>query len=1800
MKRYFNFSSFAASLVLSLLTTASARADVVINEFSAAASDRLLLRDEGGYPQLGMTVPWYAPSYDDSQWDSGPAPFGFGSFAGITLGVNTSAKMQGQVPSLYLRHEFEVLPSDVARIGQLRLTVRYNDGFIAFLNGVEFARRNMGHPGMFAYHDQCAFNPNSGEATEIITFSADSVSLEEGVNTLCFQVHNSALSGTHSTSLLLMADLLGLWRGITIPLVAPSAEWRYFAGGVEPSGGLVDYGLLQEQPFQVAWALPGFDDAAWPETPGPLGFDRSSDYVLGTNLVAAMYGIAASVYGRTRFSATASEAAGALPLELEIDYDDAIIVFLNGVEVARRNIGAANTITPHSELAAGGHNANGDGGGSVTGREEFIQLPAANTLLRTGINVLAVQVHNSSLTSSDLIGRATLRTTGAAARVLAAPEDSCRFFVGVREPVAVEPDDDSDVTTDEPDPETDWIELHNSGGSAVDLSGWSLTDSADSPRKWLFPVGTVIEADGYLVIMADGFESGPPDGASYLHAGFKLDREGEYLALINSNGVAVSEISPAYPEQSPFYSYARTAEGHYAYCRPATPGGFNSGEFYARITQPPIFSHAGGRYAGAVTLQLGAPDAEAQIRYTTDGSEPSAVNGAVYSAPLPVALHTVVRARCIREGEIPSRVITHTFLINEPAGLKSAAAICVSSDPTLALYGPNAAGGPADGEGVFAIKGGTYVDTLWTYNGDTSAFNIPMQRGRAFEKPSSLELFPLAGDALRTDFGLRISGSNHVRPRYQLTTAPELRFPDAWANKPSFNFFFRNELGGSPIDYPLFPGYSMTRFGDVRLRAGKNDVRNPFIKDELVRRIHIDTGQKGSMGIFTALYINGVYKGYYNLCEHLREAFMQQHFGGDKEWDVIQVYEFANGDATRWNAMISFLRQSDMTSTSAYCRVHDYLDVDNFIDYLLVNTYAATWDWPHNNWVAGSERSDEGRWRFFVWDAEGGFMNNRDPAVYDSFGTDLDIGAGALTSTHYIKVIYTRLRSSPEFRLRFADRVLRQAFGEGALTKASMTARFVELRDAINPIMQATNGETVNETFYNTWIASDVRRTAWFSQLAAHGLWPATLAPQFTPEGGEIARGTAVAIVNPNAGGAVYFTTNGVDPRARGGTAAGELYSAPLTLDATVLLKARVRSAGGEWSPLRESYFVVPVDVPVFLPEESADWTDDASWNSYPAPYPDGADVAVRIAGQTQENRSISLRAPVTVGGIQFDMHGSLFRNRVRDRDSGNTLSFQALSGPAAIAVEGIGAGFVEFEVEAGCVLESDLRVTVNNTLGDGEYGAVRLRGNWSGAGGLIKEGPGVLSMTGDTKSYTGSTVVNQGVLQVTEPACPRQSFLVRVNAGGQLRLVSSGTAAEPRQYDFAGELILGSKGRGGDLPTIPGLGVSGGLRYDPDESDAHAAVSARIGVAAASVVHVEGSGNSLTLAGPLYGAAGFVKRGGGTLRLAASAAAYSAPVTVSNGVLDVGSRLGAAVHVAQDGTLTGSGWSGPVQGEGRLQLDGTILRCDAAIGVDYEFSLQRHGAPDYLNPAASGNSLVRLSSIGPGGREATLRIFLDPALLTAGASMRGGIFVEGGEGVLDFLEQVSVAFYVPDAGGSRSFGGGLWSLYTGWPPVAVTAVPETADFGDGPRTGRILEIRVGGPAVTFSDWVQLSFADPAERADPEISGPLACPAGDGVDNLKKYAFDIQAYESAAEQMPAFFLEGGVPVLSFAFDPGKRDIEVFAEAGALPDDCRRMLFDSRTDDLARWDGQRLRIADAASGPAIHSNQFYRLRLRLAE
>lgn len=1783
--------------VLTFVWIFPAQAEVVINEFVAVSSDRLLRREAGMYPRVGHTTPWQWPAYDDSRWLSGAGPFGFGSFSGVTISTELSGPIRNRAASLYLRKRFNVSAANAASTGTLQLLTRYNDGFIAFLNGVEVARRNMGNPGMFAFHDQTAYNTSANQAPlETISLGAANTRLVAGENVLCIQVHNQSLADSAGANFLFMADLRIQGGAI---LVSNQSEWKYLPGLSEPSGGVLDYGLFHafaSQGAMVAWAARGFNDATWRVGHGPVGIEGANppDYLLGVNLYSEAFNVTPSIYTRRVFPATASEAASASPLRITLDYDDGLIVYLNGRELIRRNVGTPGVPTPHNAFASGLHNANGDNGGTVTGQAETIQLGAAQDWLVEGDNVLAVQLHRVSLTSSDAIARVTLETTGAGARVLCRPSDTVSYFLGLREPVIEGEQEDMGPLEEAPDAENDWIELHNTGGASVSLDGWSLTDNAQNLRKWMFPPGVTIPPGGYLLVLATGLDTGPAEGATYLHTNFRLSSDGEYLALVNAGGHVATEFAPVFPPQDYFHSYGRDTNGNWGFLAAATPGVANVGTALAPAPAAPVFSVPGGFYNGSLALMLTTATPGATIRYTLDGRDP-AETGITYAGPISITVDRIVRARAVKPGALRSAVVTHTYLMNESAARRSLPALCLGGDPSLVFYGPNAGAASPGSEGILAIKGGAYVNDMWTGNNDASAFNNPILRGRATEKPAALEYYPLAGEPLRTEIGLRIAVSPWSRPRMRLTDAMTARFnPWDGHQKPSFNLFFRSEFGDRPLEYPFFTNSPVTRFQDIRARAGKNDVANPFIRDELMRRLFIGTGQKGSIGTFCTLYINGVFKGYYNLCERVREGFLQEHHGSSEAWDVQQVSEFSSGDPIHWNKTIASVRSGNLATLAAYQAVHEYLDVDNFIDYLVVHTFAGVWDWPHNNWIAARERSQQGRWRFYMWDAEGAFGIYDRPVSYNSFTSDLLINDAQTTSWLYLPALYTLLRASPEFRLRFADRAQKHLFDGGCLVRTNMQATYLALRNQINPIMQETLGQSVDDSFYNNWIVSDTRRNTYLSQLTQQSLWPATRAPALSRHGGLVAQGFTLTISNPNAGGVIYFTTNGVDPRAPGGAIAGQLYTGAIALNQTCVVRARVRSNAGEWSPVTEANFVIPPARPEFLPAGNGDWTADANWSSAPLPYPNSPGALVSIPPPGGAERNVNLRAPVTVAGIHFPQGESAAMNRVRDRDTGNQLTFHSTNAPARIDVGGTGIGYVEFDVAAGTILQSSLQLHVTNIVGHADYGALRLRSGWSGGGGLFKSGIGVASLTGEGKVYTGPTVVQNGVLAVTQPATPTASSAIEVQTGGQLRLISANDASGPRIYTFGTAITLAGFGRGPEVPDASGAGKRGAMRYDPGANDNKAIVTNPILLAAPTDIHVDGTRNTLELAGAISGPHLITKSGGGTLRLTANNAAHQHGIYVENGTLLLAGDIGSSITVNGNAAMAGHGAAGPIAGDGTLALHRTVLHVPSASGLRHAFVFGQTGSPAFAQPDAAGNAVLALNA-APDSMQG-MDIFLDAPSVGAGVRLRGGPFVPFDVNLASAINAVDTRVFIPDPNGGYPFANQAWSLL---PSARITTVPELADFGDGPVQGRILEVRIGGFPTSFTAWQAASFTNPSDLANPLISGPGADPHGTGHPNLVRYALELGLHDDPAPRVPHFTGTADSPAIRLPFDPGRNDVACVIEAATDPSDwsSARVLFDSRIHFPPNNGSGWITIGDTAAPGA---QCFYRVRFILLE
>jgi hypothetical protein len=411
----------------------------------------------------------------------------------------------------------------------------------------------------------------------------------------------------------------------------------------------------------------------------------------------------------------------------------------------------------------------------------------------------------------------------------------------------------------------------------------------------------------------------------------------------------------------------------------------------------------------------------------------------------------------------------------------------------------------------------------------------------------------------------------------------------------------------------------------------------------------------------------------------------------------------------------------------------------------------------------------------------------------------------------------------------------------------------------------------------------------------------------------------------------------------------------------------------------------------------------------------------------------------------------------------------------------------------------------------------------------------------------------------------------------------------------------LNGLGRGGPLPDVYGLCIEGALRFEPTVSGSYALVSTPVVFLAPAVIHVEGTLNTLALAGTLTGLGPlsrtrcFVKTGSGGLVLFAASTNYSASAIISNGTVTVHGQIVMPLQVEAGATLSGSGKVGSLQGLGTVALDKEILTSSSAVGLNYAFGFGA-SSPSYATGTTCGNGLLKVDSIQHSGSNSVVDICLDMALLS-GDTRRGGFFVAQGDTLRQFLTNAVIRFFVPALNGGYLFAGRSYSLYSGGLTLKVTSVPEMAAFAEGMRLGYVMEVRASGDPIKYDEWVQNNFL-PEEQMLPEISGPLALANGGGIPNVFRYAFNMKRGDAVTNNIPRFSLEDGIPVYRFQFDPGKLDISYQVEGKTtLTDNWSRILFNSRTHSpyLWEWDGHVLSIRDENAGPAVEPAYFYRLR-----
>jgi hypothetical protein len=312
-----------------------------------------------GDPGIGLS--WTGETFDDSLWAGGPsgAPYGIGYETGPP--PNAVNLIHTTVPtgvySVYTRARFSI--ADRSRVTGLLLGADYDDGFVAYINGVEVARRSMpaGNPAWntnaITHESSNGTLPNYG--TPIDISAAALPVLHDGINVLS----------------------IGVWNYLAVTST--------------------DLVLVPKLTVVLDWARVDYDDTAWPAGTYGVGYETATVPPTAVNLIRTSVPAGAlSVFTRASFRVNKPESITGM--SLGADFDDGFVAYLNGVEVTRAFMPAG---TPDWSTNAALHESSN---GATPNYGTPIDISAALPLLRAGTNILAIGVWNSGgPTSTDLV-----------------------------------------------------------------------------------------------------------------------------------------------------------------------------------------------------------------------------------------------------------------------------------------------------------------------------------------------------------------------------------------------------------------------------------------------------------------------------------------------------------------------------------------------------------------------------------------------------------------------------------------------------------------------------------------------------------------------------------------------------------------------------------------------------------------------------------------------------------------------------------------------------------------------------------------------------------------------------------------------------------------------------------------------------------------------------------------------------------------------------------------------------------------------------------------------------------------------------------------------------------------------------------------------------------------------------------------------------------------------------------------------------------------------------------------------------
>jgi hypothetical protein len=628
-----------------------------------------------------------------------------------------------------------------------------------------------------------------------------------------------------------------------------------------------------------------------------------------------------------------------------------------------------------------------------------------------------------------------------------------------------------------------------------------LSDDGALPFKWTFPSVT-IAAGQYLLVWAS--DKNKATVGQPLHTNFKISSSGETLSLTNKSGVLVSGSPSVVINTDVSYGRQPNGTGSWLYFDTPTPNASNTGSGSPQLLEPPTFSHKSGLYTSAINVALTTENTGAIIVYTTDGSEPelsntsgtsftykntypydvgdpqgplltetyrskiynsslsisdisatadkvankNTVQDPIHIPPTPVRKATVIKARTFVDGK-GSSTVARTFFVWNGGNPYDVPVVSLQIQENN-LFDYN--------NGIYTA--GVDFDT-WRAANPTNkqAFraenNNYWRSGREWEFPTSVELFDATSlnPVMNTFGGVRIHGNNS---RGEIIKNLRLYARSDYDKKNEFEHNLFNQT---------IPGaVANDKYKRILLRGNGSGGRIAYdvVMNRLMQPIY-----NGIMRIRTSVhFINGEYWGLTALRDRVDQHHFANNFDLNDENIVIvdckvgkcELDEGLPADFTSFVAFTDFIENNDMSSSSNYQMLENMLDVDSYINHIILEIFAENDSYELKFWKTRTVENTgfgDGKWRVTIQDFEASLKSSKNwlEAYADDAGSDY-------------QVIFGKLLANDVFKFKFINRmadILNTAF------KPERFSSVVDFTfDEIAPILDEDENRAPRSRFYGS------------------------------------------------------------------------------------------------------------------------------------------------------------------------------------------------------------------------------------------------------------------------------------------------------------------------------------------------------------------------------------------------------------------------------------------------------------------------------------------------------------------------------------------------------------------------------------------------------------------------------------------------------------------------------------------------------------------------------------------------------------